>query len=164
MFLELKPVNDILQKVFPRQLPYILKQFGKCWWLVDDFTDFPAPLADKMQELIACIQVHESLNALPLEDMRSLMNLIKEHRKALEAIILGTTKDTSEETIKVVAYYLLKMLRMRDAISYVMKQTRRYKQNSLFTTLVKPVEFVFFNCHPELAIVKTAKDYCISKT
>ncbi|KAI8893660.1 hypothetical protein BC833DRAFT_652731 [Globomyces pollinis-pini] len=127
MFLDLKPVNET--KLLPRHLSYIIKQFRKGAAFLDDFIQaLPGELAQKVEELM------ERQRKLSLDDMRELINLITDNRRALKAVKDCYTQDISEATRKM-SFHLMKMVR-----------------------------FISLNCHADLAIVKTAKDYSVSKT
>jgi hypothetical protein len=91
------------------------------------------------------------------------MNLISENRRVLKAAKDGSTQDISEETRKM-AFRLMKMIRLSKEINLVWKNVQRHQQEESLKSLIKQFQFISLNCHAELAIVKTAKDYSVSKT
>jgi len=46
----------------------------------------------------------------------------------------------------------------------VWKKVQRHQQDESLKSLKKQYQFISLNCHAELAILKTAKDYSVSKT
>jgi hypothetical protein len=162
MFLDLKPVNEIAAKLLPRHLSYIIKQIKKISPLqLEVFTsEYPGELSKAVKTLsVKTI----SGDALILDDIRELMNLITENRRVLKAVKDGSTQDFSEATRKM-AFHLLKMIRLSEEINLVLKKVHRHQQDESLKSLKKQFQFISLNCHAELAIVKTAKDYSVSKT
>ncbi|KAJ2990009.1 hypothetical protein HDV02_004654, partial [Globomyces sp. JEL0801] len=158
MFLNLKPFNEIAAKLLPRHLSYIIKQFRKGAAFLDDFIQaLPGELAQKVEELM------ERQRKLSLDDMRELINLITDNRRVLKAV-----KDSSivgfSETTRKMAFHLMKMVRVFEEINFVLKKVQRHQQDESLKSLKKQFQFISLNCHAELAIVKTAKDYSVSKT
>ncbi|KAI8900681.1 hypothetical protein BC833DRAFT_581015 [Globomyces pollinis-pini] len=157
MFLDLKPMNDIAAKLFPRHLSNVIKRFQKIndYQLQEFIAYYPGELSNAIQKLFVKIG--------QLDDFRTLMNLITDNRKSLCLITEDSTKNVSKETKKV-AFHLLKMVRLSKEIHYVWKKVHRHQQDKSLTSLKKQFQFISFNCHAELAILKVAKDSCISKT
>jgi hypothetical protein len=162
MFLDLKPVNEIAAKLLPRHLSYIIKQFKKISPLqLEAFTsEYPGELSKAVKTLSV---KNISGDALTLDDIRKLMNLITENRRVLKAVKDGSTQDISEATRKM-AFHLMKMVRVFEEINFVWKKVQRHQQDESLKSLKKQFQFISLNCHAELAIVKTAKDYSVSKT
>jgi len=162
MFLDLKPVNEIAAKLLPRHLSYIIKQFKKISPLqLEAFTsEYPGELSKAVKTLSV---KNISGDALTLDDIRKLMNLITENRRVLKAVKDGSTQDISEATIKM-AFHLMKMVRVFEEINFVWKKVQRHQQDGSLKSLKKTFQFISLNCHAELAILKTAKDYSESKT
>jgi hypothetical protein len=100
---------------------------------------------------------------LSLDDIRKLMNLITENRRVLKAAKDSTTQDISEATRKL-AFHLMKMVRLFEEINFVWRKVQRHQQDESLKSLKKTFQFISLNCHAELAILKTAKDYSVSKT
>jgi hypothetical protein len=162
MFLDLKPVNEIAAKLLPRHLSYIIKQFKKISPLqLEAFTsEYPGELSRAVKTLSV---KSFSGDALTLDDIRELLNLITDNRRVLKAAKDGTTEDFSEASRKM-AFHLLKMIRLSEEIYFVWKKVQRHQQDEALKSLKKQCQFVSLNCHAELAIVKTAKDYSVSNT
>lgn len=157
MFLYLKPVNEIAAKLLPRHLSYIIKQLDKITvtQLNDFLTTFPGDLSRGVKNTLE--------GSKSLDDIRELMNLITDNRRVLKAVKDGSTQDISEATRKM-AFHLLKMVRVFEEINFVWKKVQRHQQDESLKSLKKQFQFISLNCHAELAIVKTAKDYSVSKT
>jgi hypothetical protein len=169
MFLDLKPVNEIAAKLLPRHLPYIIKQLDKITAIQRQSFAAEVPtvveLSDKVKELrikLDSVDLRAG-ETLSLEDIRALMNLITDNRRVLKAVKDGSTQDISEATIKM-AFHLMKMVRVFEEIDFVWKKVQRHQQDESLKSLKKQFQFISLNCHAELAIVKTAKDYSVSKT
>ena len=162
MFLDLRHVNEIAAKVLPRHFPYIIKQFKKINQAqLEAFgQEFPGELASTVKTLAAKII---SGDAISLDDIRPMLNLIVENRKALGAMKDGNTMGTSEAAKKM-AYHFCKMDRVRDEILFVWKKIRKHQPDPALASLSRHFQFISLGCHAELAILKTAKDYCTSKT
>jgi hypothetical protein len=62
------------------------------------------------------------------------------------------------------AFRLMKMTRVFEEIHFVWKKVQRHQQDKSLKSLKKEFQFLSLNCHAELAIVKTAKDYSVSNT
>jgi hypothetical protein len=62
------------------------------------------------------------------------------------------------------AFHLMKMVRLFEEINFVWKKVQRHQQDESLKSLKKQFQFISLNCHAELAILKTAKDYSVSKT
>jgi hypothetical protein len=174
MFLDLKPVNEIAAKLLPRHLSYIIKQFRKVLEpsMYNLFKKVPNHL-ELLESLFKENNVPEDLSKLiaklifkqmlSLEDIRELMNLITENRRVLKAVKDGSTQDFSEVTRKM-AFHLMKMVRVFEEINFVWNKVKRHQQDESLKSLKKQFQFISLNCHAELAILKTAKDYSVSKT
>lgn len=164
MFLDLKPVNEIIAKLLPRHFSYVIKQFDKITRpQINAFLlEYPGDLANKAKELSIKFILE---NNLTLDDMKSLLNLIQENKKVLGEMKDGTMEGYSKETIKI-AYHLCKMVRMGEAVNFVCKKVERHQEDlSLkFLSRSRSYEFISLNCHAELAILKTAMDCCNSRT
>lgn len=160
MFLDLKPVNEIAVKLLPRHLSYIIKQTQKISPLqLEAFTsEYPGELSKVVKTLLV---KNISGDALTLDDIRKLMNLITENRRVLKAVRGGSTQDKFR---KKMAFHLMKMVRVFEEINFVWKKVQRHQQDESLKSLKKQFQFISLNCHPELAILKTAKDYSVSKT
>jgi hypothetical protein len=91
------------------------------------------------------------------------MNLIVDNRKDLQAMRDGTTEGTSEATRKM-AYHLCKMDKVGEDAYFVWSKVRRHQQDPSLKKLSRSFQYISLNCHAELAILKTAKDCCSSKT
>jgi hypothetical protein len=157
MFLDLKPVNEIAAKLLPRHLSYIIKQLDKITvtQLNDFLTTFPGDLSRGVKNTLE--------GSKSLDDIRALLNLITDNRRVLKAVKDGSTQDISEATIKM-AFHLMKMVRVFEEINFVWKKVQRHQQDESLKSLKKQFQLISLNCHAELAIVKTAKDYSVSKT
>jgi hypothetical protein len=161
MFLDLAPVNEIADKLLPRQLSYLTKQFRKTLAFVGNFLrEHPGELANAIRTLSV---KNISGDALTLDDIRKLMNLITENRRVLKAVKDGSTQDISEATRKM-AFHLMKMVRVFEEINFSWKKIQRHQQDESLKSLKKQFQFISLNCHAELAILKEAKDYSVSKT
>jgi hypothetical protein len=162
MFLDLKPMNEIAAKLLPRQLSYITKQFDKITpaQLRKFTSEYPGELSKAVKTLSF---KHISGDALTLDDIRGLLDLITDNRRVLKAVKDGTTEDFSEASRKM-AFHLLKMIRLSEGIYFVWKKVQRHQQDEALKSLKKQFQFISLNCHAELAIVKTAKDYSVSNT
>lgn len=158
MFLDLKPLEEITAKLLPRHLPCIIKQFKKITLgQLEAFAqEFPSQLAQAAEIMFYS-------KGISLDDIRSLMNLIVENRKVLDAMKDGTAEGTSEATKKM-AYHLCKMDRVGEDIHFVLKKIHRHQQDPSLKSLSTPFQFISLGCHAELAILKTAKDHCASRT
>jgi hypothetical protein len=158
MFLDLKPVNEIAAKLLPRQLSYITKQFKKINRAqLDAFTqEYPSPLSQYVENMF-------HTKNLSMDDIRTLMKLITDNRRILRSMKDGTTQDISESTRKMV-YLLMKMVRILEEINFVWKKVKLHQQDISLKSLAKEFQFVSLNCHAELALLKTANDYSVSKT
>ena len=158
MFLELKPMNEIAVKLLPRQLSYIIRQFEKLASVREFSQDYPGDLAN---EIIKIRKI--SGESLTVDDMRNMLKLITANRKILRAMKNDTAQGFSERSKKM-GFHLLKMIRVFDEMKFVWKKVQLHQQDKSLKSLIKQFQFISLNCHAELAIVKTAKDYCISKT
>jgi hypothetical protein len=162
LFLEMKPSKEILAKVLPRQLSYIIKQFLKGANVFSEFVKYyPGNLATKVKELMYIALFERKLT---LDDMCPLLKLIWEERNVLRSIKAGNLENT-KETIRM-AYHLCKMIRIHQDINFVAKKVKIHQEDVSLKLLSKSFEFIENrnNCHAELAILKTAADRCDSKT
>jgi hypothetical protein len=162
MFLDLKPVNEIAAKLLPRHLSYVTKQFDKITpaQLRKFTSEYPGELSTAVKTLSV---KYISGDALTLDDIWKLTKLITENRRVLKAVKDGSTQDISEATRKM-AFHLMKMVRVFEEINFVWKKVQRHQQDGSLKSLKKTFQFISLNCHAELAILKTAKDYSESKT
>jgi hypothetical protein len=158
MFLDLKPLKEIAARLLPRHLLYIVKEFKKInLGQLEAFTqEFPSPLSQTVKSMFY-------RKALSLDDIRLLLNLIEKSRKALGAMKDDTTMGTSKDAKKM-AYHLCKMDRVREEIHFVLKKLRKHQPDPALQSLLRDFQFISFDCHAELAILKIAKDCCTSKT
>ena len=163
MFLDLKPMEEITAKILPRHLPLLIDQFKKCIRFVVDFTkDFPGELASSARTLALKLIAGTSLS---LDEIRSLMDLIVDDKSNLRAIKgKGDNTKTIPRASQTMAYHLCKMVRILEEIQFVYKKIRRHQQDRSLKSLSSSFEFISLNCHAGLAILKTAKDCCESKT
>ena len=70
----------------------------------------------------------------------------------------GTTKDIS------ISHHLLKMVRVIEEVHFVWKKVLRHQQDESLKSLTRQFQFISLHRHAELAILKTAMDYSVSKT
>jgi hypothetical protein len=164
MFLELKSEEDIAEKLLPRQLPYITKQYKKINRAQIESFEAEVPselkeLAKKVNELNvkAILDSRASLD----EDFKQLLNLIWINKKGV--VEMRDSYSASNQSKKL-AYHLCKMIRFYEEILFVHKKIKRHQEDPAFKSLSKAFQFVHDDCHAELAILKTAKDCCTSKT
>ncbi|XJO75666.1 hypothetical protein BDV3_006308 [Batrachochytrium dendrobatidis] len=174
MFLDLKPVNEIAARLFPRHLSYIIKQFKKVLEpsICTFFKKFPNRL-ELLESLFKENNLPEELSklmaelifkqGLTLDDVGALMDLITDNRKVLRAMKDGITQDISKAARKM-AVRLLKMIRLSEEIAFVWKKVQRHQQDIYLKSLAPQFQFISLDCHAELAILKTAKDCCKSTT
>ncbi|KAJ3254647.1 hypothetical protein HK103_007057 [Boothiomyces macroporosus] len=158
LFLDLKPMNEIASKLLPRHWSYITKQFKKINLAqLESFSqEFPSQLSNAVGAMFYS-------KTFSMDNIGALMDLITENRKVLCAMKDGTTQDTSETTRKLAAH-LLKMIKLSEEISFIWKKVQSHQQDESLKSLEKQFQFVSLNCHAELALLKTAKDCCKSKT
>lgn len=62
------------------------------------------------------------------------------------------------------AYHLMKMVRILEEFNFVWKKVKLHQQDISLKSLAKELQFVSLNCHAELALLKTANHYSVSKT
>jgi OTT_1508-like deaminase len=117
-------------------------------------------LAKDLSETIAKLMFKRKLS---LDDIRSLMNLIEKNNNFLRPIRDGNMEGTSEANKKM-AYHLCKITKIVNEIYFVLKKIQRHQQDQSLKSISTPFQFISLGCHAELAILKTAKDCCSSKT
>jgi hypothetical protein len=158
MFLVLRPYNEIIARLLPRHLPYVVKQFKKINLAqMEAFTqEFPSQLSEAVETMF-----HSK--GFSLDDIRQLLNLIVENKKTLRAMKDGTLQGISEPAKKM-AYHLCKMDRVGEEIHFVWKKVRRHKEDPILQSISRDFQFVSLGCHAELAILKIANDCCASRT
>ncbi|KAI8893501.1 hypothetical protein BC833DRAFT_286064 [Globomyces pollinis-pini] len=169
LFLDLKPVNEIAAKLLPRHLSYIIKQLDNITTIQSQSFAAEVPGAVALSDKV--IELRMKLNnvdirageTLSLEDISTLVNLITDNRKVLRAIKDGSTQDISEATRKL-SFYLMKMVRLLEEVNFVWKKVQLHQKDESLKSLKRQFQFISFNCHAELAIIKIAKDHSISKT
>lgn len=161
MFLALKSEEDIAEKVLPRQLPYVMKQFRKTFGLIESFeADVPPALDELAKKARAVITKYFAKQTAP-EDFSQLLNLIWINKKRL--VEMRDSSAASKESQRL-AYHLCKMVRFYEEILFVHKKFKRHQEDPAFKSLSKAFQFVHDDCHAALAILKTAKDRCTSNT
>jgi hypothetical protein len=162
MFLDLQPLEEIATRLLPRHLPYIVKQVGKIAAAQQQAfaAEYPGELASTVKTLAAKVI---SGDAISLDDIQLLMDLIEDNREELRAMKDGNTTGTSEDAKKM-AYHLCKITRIFDEVYFVWKKIRKHQPDPALASLSRHFQFVSLGCHAELAILKTAKDCCASRT
>ncbi|OAJ41898.1 hypothetical protein BDEG_25428 [Batrachochytrium dendrobatidis JEL423] len=162
MFLDLRPANEIAAKLLPRHLPYIIKQFDKITRL--QLEAFAAEYPGDLSSTVKTLSVKNiSGDALSLDDIRPLLNLIVENRKSLRAMkddsTMGTSKAAKKRPI-----ICARWIRVGEEIHFVLKKVRKHQPDPALQSLSRHFQFTSLGCHAELAILKTAKDCCASRT
>jgi hypothetical protein len=156
LFLDLRPLKEIVEIVLCRQFSYIIKQFKKCFTVVDDFIkDCPGELSNLIDELIY-------KKRLTFDDIRPLLKLIWGKRRELRSI----KEEKMGKATQRVAYHLCKMVRILEEIEYVWKKVKSHQADKSLVSLSKPFQFIEnkYHCHAEIILLKAAVDHCTSKT
>ena len=163
LFLEKKSAEEIIAKVIPHQLSCLIKEFIKGSSCLREFIEYyPGELASKVKELMYITLFERSLT---LDEIHSLMKLIWKNKMELD-LMKSVKRDNAKDEAKLMAYHLCKMARMFNEIIYVLRKVERHQKDPSLALLSKSFEFIEnkSNCHAEIALLKTAKDVCKSKT
>lgn len=123
MFLDMKPAKEIVLKVIPRQLSYIVKQLDKI--KIAQLNSFTKKYPGELPAMIKTYKKKMIDETLSHDDIKSLVKMVWYQLRKIK----DDANENTEEDTKRMAFHLCKIIRVLEEIDFVATKIKSHQQD-----------------------------------